>query len=479
MASLTRLIARNTAIHTTGKLLNLPIVLIVVAVMTRALGPEGFGGYSTIIAFLQFFGITANFGLLLTANRLLGETATETARSRLMSNLFTLRFFSSLIFLSLAPLLALLFPYPAAVKQGMFITALSFLAISLAETLVPVFQRELRMGYVAAAELAARFTLLAGVALTAYFHAGLLWFLAAIVAGSAMQFLMMRIFTGKFIELHLAFDWTVWRKIIGISWPIGLSILFNLIYLKADTIILSALRTQTEVGFYGAAYRVLDQLTGFATMFIGLLMVPLTAAWVARDQTRFRRIYQRAFDAYAVVAWPLLVGAWLIGERLMIFVAGSAFAASGKILAILMIGMTFVFFSTLFGHVVVVVDKQRPMIWGYVITAVAGFSAYALTIPRFGIWGAAWSTVGAEALIMILTAAMVWRATRAPLELSIFSKGLLASIILGLFLYFTRVFPLAIPLFGGALIYFAALYAFGGIKKELIRDIVSLRNSPS
>lgn len=477
MGSLTSAIARNTAIHTFGKLLNLPIVLIVVAIMTRSLGPEGFGGYSTIIAFLQFFGITANFGLLLTANRLLGESATREEHSRLMSNLFTLRFFSSLIFLAIAPFIALLFPYPLIVKQGMFITALSFLAISLAETLVPIFQKEFRMSYVAVSEIIARLVLLAGVALAAYFHASLLWFMLAIVVGSAAQFILMRIFTGKFVHLRFAFDWPLWRRIIQLSWPIGISILFNLVYLKADTVILSALRSQTEVGFYGAAYRVLDQLTAFATMFIGLIMAPITAAWVARDQVKFQRIYQRAFDAYAVIAFPLLVGAWIIGTPLMSFVAGREFELSGKILAVLMVGMTFVFFSTLWGHVVVVINKQRFMIWGYVATAVVGLSAYALTIPRFGLWGAAWSTVGTEALIMILTALMVWRFTHAPLELTIFSKSILASIILGLFLYLTRTFNLALPLLGGTLIYFITLYALGGIKKETLREILSLKST--
>lgn len=532
MGALTRSIARNTAIHSLGKLLNLPIVLIVVAIMARSLGPEGFGGYSTVIAFLQFFGITANFGLLLTANRLLGEISSSppprkeedakrgglaakmlrnpsrhganevsergraqaaastlgepTAvfaqgypaqhpfdKSHLMSNLLTLRFFSSLVFLTIAPLIALLFPYPTVVKQAMFITALSFLAISLAETLVPLFQKELRMGYVAVAEIIARLVLLAGVALAAYFHAGLLWFMVAIVIGSAAQFILMRIFTGKFVHLQWAFDWPLWRRIIKISWPIGISILFNLVYLKADTVILSALRSQTEVGFYGAAYRVLDQLTAFATMFIGLIMAPITAAWVSRDQVKFQRIYQRAFDAYAVIAFPLLVAAWIIGKPLMAFVAGAEFTVSGDILAVLMVGMTFVFFSTLWGHVVVVINKQRPMIWGYVATAILGLTAYAFTIPRFGIWGAAWSTVGAEALIMILTAIMVWRTTRASLEFPVFFKSLFSSIILGFFLYLTRTMNLVIPIFGGTLIYFVALYALGGIKKETLKEIIS------
>src|SRR3990167_1012591 len=196
--SLTRAVARNTFVQLIGRVISIALALIVVAIMTRALGPEGFGGYSIIIAFLQFFGITVDFGLTLTANRMLGALGANSEfranlrisnsqilkfesdsqfASRLMSNLMTLRFFSALIFLGIAPLVALLFPYPAEVKQGMFLTSLSFLAIIMGQTLVPVFQKELRMGYVAASEIIGRAVLVAAIALAAYLNLGLLWFL--------------------------------------------------------------------------------------------------------------------------------------------------------------------------------------------------------------------------------------------------------------------------------------------------------------
>ena len=69
---LARNIAKNTAVHIVGRAISTILALFVVGIMTRALGPDGFGGYSTIIAFLQFLGITVDFGLTLTANRMLG-----------------------------------------------------------------------------------------------------------------------------------------------------------------------------------------------------------------------------------------------------------------------------------------------------------------------------------------------------------------------------------------------------------------------
>ncbi|OGL67097.1 hypothetical protein A3B21_04800 [Candidatus Uhrbacteria bacterium RIFCSPLOWO2_01_FULL_47_24] len=503
--SLTRAVARNTFVQLIGRVISIALALIVVAIMTRALGPDGFGGYSIIIAFLQFFGITVDFGLTLTANRMLSEIHNSpqpplTLRggdnsnpplkirggaggvmndaSRLMSNLMTLRFVSAIVFLGLAPLVALFFPYPPEVKQGILLTSFSFLAVIMGQTLTPIFQKELRMGYVVVAELIGRVVLLAGVTLAAYFSAGLLWFMAAVVAGSIAQYIATRKAASKFIKLRFAFDREIWKKIIRTSWPIGVSIIFNLIYLKADTIILSVLRPQAEVGFYGAAYRVIDQFTAVATMFIGLVLPPLTAAWVAGNRERFTRIYQGAFDAYTIIAFPLMVGALMLGTKLMAFVAGANFAASGTVLGILMLGMVAIFFSTLFGHVIVVLNKQKPMILGYAATAVLGLTAYALVIPHYGMFGAAWTTVGTEFLIMLITFMVVSRVTKLKPNNFVLWRSILASAIMGYTLYIFSTYHFLVLLFGGTLIYGIALFALGGIKKEMIREILSIRSLP-
>ena len=529
--SLTRAIARNTLIQFAGRAVSLALALIVLGIMTRALGPVGFGGYATIISFLQFFGIVVDFGLTLTANRMLGaipslssrdgrreEAATKMLQSpsghgsaeggergraqaaastqgaptavfertssaahpdsTLMSNLMTIRFFSALIFLGMAPLVALLFPYPATVKMGMFLTTLSFLAIIMGQTLVPLFQKELRMGYVVASELAGRVVLLIGVAMAAYLRAGLLAFMGAVVISSIVQYLVLRFYAGRYITLRFAFDQAVWKDILQTSWPIGVSIIFNLIYLKADTIFLSVLQPQATVGFYSASYRVIDQFTALATMFIGLVLPPLTAAFVARDTARFKKIYQGAFDGYAVIAFPLLVGALVLGVPLMRFIAGEEFGISGTILGIHMVAMTTVFFSTFFGHVVVVLNKQHSMIKWYAINAAFGLMAYALTIPRFGMFGAAWSTVGTEMLILIMTAIVVISTTRIVPSLTLVWKSIISALLMGYLLHILPALPVLLLVAIGVAVYGLALYALGGIKKEMLREIISIRSLP-
>ena len=63
--SYTRKIAHNTIIQIIGKGISTVIGVIVIAMLTRYLGQSGFGQYTTIMAFLQFFGVLVDMGLYL------------------------------------------------------------------------------------------------------------------------------------------------------------------------------------------------------------------------------------------------------------------------------------------------------------------------------------------------------------------------------------------------------------------------------
>ena len=122
--SLNSRITKNSLIHIGGKLVSMLLGLVAVAIMTRYLGQEGFGYYTTVVAFLQFFGILVDFGLTLTAIQMISKVKVD--MSRVMSNIMTFRVISAIIFIGLAPVVVLFFPYPSVIKIGVLITAASF-----------------------------------------------------------------------------------------------------------------------------------------------------------------------------------------------------------------------------------------------------------------------------------------------------------------------------------------------------------------
>lgn len=159
----------------------------------------------------------------------------------------------------------------------------------------------------------------------------------------------------------------------------------------------------------------------------------------------------------------------------MVFVAGGEFALSGTILKILMLGTGMIFLGTLFGHIIVAVQKQKKMIWGY--AAVAGISlvGYLILIPKYSFWAAAWITVFSEGAIACLTLFVVYKTTKIFPSFKILLKALLASFAMSLSIILFEQFNLFIVFVLACVVYFVVLYLVKGFSKEMVLEIISLR----
>lgn len=464
--SLTRAIAGNTAVQVAGKFVGNVLGIVTIGVMTRALGRNGYGEFTTAISFLQFFGILVDFGLTLTMIRMIADEKADEAR--IVSNIFTLRLLSGAVFFGLAPVLALAFPYGAPVKTAIAIGALSFFAMASSQVLNGIFQKHLATGRAAVADVAGRSVLLAGAVAAAAYHAGLLAFVAAFAFANVVQFVLAFAFARRFTRVGLAFDLAMWRAIVRESWPIGVSIAFNLVYLKGDVIILSLTRSQAEVGLYGAAYKVLDVITIVPMIFMGLVLPVLAAAWSAGKKEEFGRKMGRAFDALTLLALPLAFGTAPVASDLMALVAGREFAASGPYLTVLMFACAAVFWSALFGHAVVAIGLQRRMIAAYAVDAVLSLALYAYAVPRHGGLGAAWVTVFAEGFIAIATAFAVIKATRVTPPMRTFVRAFAASALMAATVAAAAPLHVLVRVLLGMAVYATLLAAFGVLTKEML-----------
>lgn len=282
-------VAYNTIIQFSSKIIATGLGLIAIAIITRDLGQVGFGEYTAAMTFLSFFGIIADLGLTLITVQMISRPGIN--EQKILGNLLGLRLVSALIFLGLAPITVLLFPYSANIKLAVTIATASFLFIALNQILVGLFQKYLRLDKVSIAEVANRIILLVGIILAVKYNSGLSGIMLATVAASAINFLLLFLFSKKITRINLRFDFALWQEIIIRSWPLALTITLNLIYLKADTLLLSILPRSSElgiiaeVGIYGAAYKVIDVVITFPFMFAGIILPIITLAWAKERQT--------------------------------------------------------------------------------------------------------------------------------------------------------------------------------------------------
>lgn len=474
MPSTSRTIIAQTGIQVLGKIASIGFGVAAIAIITRSLGREGYGWYATVMAYLQLFGIAVDLGLNVLAPTVLAADSLQSiansstshsenpqpsaigyrlSASAILSNIFTIRLTAAVIVFALAALVAFFIPaYPTSVRIGIALATFSFLGIVLQQILLAPFQVAANMRWPTIAEVVGRAILVAGVAYAAWQGLGLLAMVVATVVGNVAMFALTFVAARRLMPIRLAFDFAVWRDIMRRSWPIALSIIFNLVYLRADAVILSLLQPADHVGIYAAPYRLLDVLTQFPHMVMGLVLPMLAAAWVAGDRARFHERLQRTFDGFALIGLPIAAGAIVLGAPIMTLVAGPQFTVSGPVLGVLALALVGIFFGQPFGYGVVAVGAQRRMMWGYAAVAAVTLIGYLVTIPIWSYWGAAWMTVASEIAIATLTFRMVRSASGFRLSWILAGSALLASIIMAIALVLLPI-PIIPRIAAGAIIY--------------------------
>ncbi len=467
-------IAANTVIQVATKVMSTGLSLIAMAMITRYLGQYGFGQFTTAVTFVTFFSIAADLGLTLVTTQLISRPGADL--DKVMGNLFSFRLVTAVIIIALAPLVVLFFPYEMVVKQGVAIAAVAFFFVIMTQIFVSLFQRELRTDRIAVAEFIGRIVVLgatAGAIALGWGVPGVLW---AMAAANAASFLFHYIYARAYVRLRWCYDPAIWRDIMSRSWPLIITIVMNLVYLKTDTLLLSLLKTQEEVGLYGAAYRVIDVLVTVPFMIGGTVLPVFAARWLAGDRESFRRVWQKVFEASIIIAAPLVAGGFVLATPIMRLVAGEDFTASGPILSVLIFAVGCVFMSAFFSYTMISFDRQRKMIPAYIITAVLSLVLYLVLIPRFSYIAAAGITVFSELLISLLAWRLVRREGALRLRGRVALTALAAAAIMGASIHFLAIptdtiWQLAVVLVFGALVYCGVLYGLGGVTKADIAMI--------
>ncbi len=473
--STTRQIAHNTIIQIIGKTFSIFFGLIAIGMMGRYLGTEKFGWYITTITFLQFIGILIDFGLIPVTAQMMSEPEFE--KKELFKNLLSFRFFTALIFLGISPLVAIFLPYPEEVKTAILFSTISFLSVAMSQVLVGFYQAKLKMYIQVIAESLSRIVLVVGLWFLIKQQAGFIPVMWVMVISSVTYTLILWVIAAKNTPVGFGFNFSIWKAVIKKMWPISISVIFNVIYLKGDALLLTLFRGQTEVGLYGAAYRVIDILSQTAMMMMGVILPILTFNWSRGLKVEFRKRYQQAFDALMLFAVPITIGTIVLAPQIINLIFEKKFAEAGGALQILAIAVFGVFLGAVFGHTAVAINRQKQTMWIFISDAILTFAGYLIFIPKYGMYGAAWMTVFSELYAGFLLFFMVRHYTQEKLYFKTFGKILFASILMCLALMYFNHLNVILNALIGLLVYGVVLLGIGGISKNTIKEILSIKNT--
>ena len=197
------------------------------------------------------------------------------------------------------------------------------------------------------------------------------------------------------------------RKALRESLPLWMASLLSVLYFRVDTLFLRAMAGDTELGAYGAAYKLFE-----GSMFVPSVLLAVTFPLLARahQDLPVRQHLERHVATLLLVIGSLGAATCLIGGPWIIRVIfGAGFARSVASLRVLSVGIPLVFLNYGLTHFLVARDLGRVTTWLALMMLVLNVTLDLALIPGGKGPGAAWATVLSEvALTACCFVALRW-----------------------------------------------------------------------
>jgi O-antigen/teichoic acid export membrane protein len=424
-------LAKNTfwlgASNIAGRLLR-SIIIIYAA---RVLGSGSWGAFSYAITLAAFLTIFTDFGINHVINRDLAKTTDDDERRNLISTSFFLK-----IGLLVPGVLLLIFVAPHISNIPEAIPLFSIVALivigdtmrEFAGSVNRAFERMEReivfYGVTNLGIIVFGFLFLAWSKTAEAFAYG---YAAGTTLGTLTSFWMLRHELG---QIFSRFTTSLIKPILSSSWPFAISGFLGILMLNTDIILIGWFLDADQVGYYSAPQRII-QILYLIPSVIATSALPMFARLAQEKSNSLRPIVEKIMGVTLGLAFPIAIGGTILGADIISLVFGSAYLPGAVPFQILMATMIVDFPAVILSNMIFAHNQQRSLI---IFSALGGFSNVTLDlllIPKFGIIGSAWATLGAQ----IIGNAYLWFTAKKimPFNMARHLNGIiLGTILMGL-----------------------------------------------
>jgi len=269
-------------------------------------------------------------------------------------------------------------------------------------------------------------------------------------------------------------DLIFWKTLLRHALPIGFSLAIAQIFFTVDTVMLGFMRSDEEVGYYNAAYKIIMLFIMVAMAYHDAIF-PVISHFYKTSLDSLRKLVSGTERLMAAIAMPLAVGGFILARPIMDLLYGAGYEGGIIAFQILIWAVFILYINVGYSRGLLACNREKWYLAGAAIPAVINVIANFILIPPLGLIGAATGTVLAQASAFLVIYIGFKKVALVPFHRYIF-KPSLASIIMAAFLFWglnganLSLFPL---IAGGAFIYGVLFYLMKGITKEDIRLVQS------
>lgn len=399
-------VAWNTSAQLIGRIVGAGTTFFLSILIARGFGAEGYGDFAKVTTYVALFYLLADFGM----NAIYLQRQ-EAAWGELLG----VRVVGSVVLMFLAIAILVFLPqgasqgYTAAVRLGIIIFLPSILFQAIITTANAQFQRRLRYDLATIAIIVGSLVTIASAWLLV--RIGVLGVIGGIGIGSLIAAVTALFFVQKLgSSLRPTITSSSLLSYITRSFPLGMTLVFNLIYFRADHLILALSRSTAEVGIYGLAYKVFEFPLSVPTFFMNSvypLLLTQQAQSAKLKAQNVQNIVWKSGIFLLLTSLFLLLVFWLAAP--LFTHIRPEFGQSTGALRVLSLGLPFFFLSSLTMWTLIATGKYTPLVFIYAFSMIVNIVLNVWFVPTHGFMAAAWITVISEAMVLLFSGAALWK----------------------------------------------------------------------
>ena len=451
-------VARNTIVLVTLRVLMPAMAVSLVLLLSRVLGVEGMGRYTLAFSFLYMFNAIAPLGLSAIITR-------DGARDRnnlesLLANATSLGILSSLIMTLCMAGLTTLLNYDDETGMAILILSLAILPCTVGAFQDSAFVALERLDYLALGTVAEYILKVGGGIALLLSGYGLDAVLIVAVLGRVLGCIISAGFLRKLnIRTRLGLDNESTRNLLRLAPTFIFIGIFATLYWRIDIFMLSKLQPVEDVGYYGAAWRMLE-LAMVVPQSLCLSLYPQISSAAVNNLDQLHRIGGGAIRYLLALSLPAAIGITLLAGPLLELLYGTEFSAASDTLSVLI--LTLIPYGVVRYHAYVLLgaNQQRIDLALNIVMSIINIMLNLALIPAFGHLGAAIATFISICIYGLLQYGYLVRklpGRAAPMTLP--PVVLVACTLMALCVWLMRDLNLMLVILSAALVYGGSLLA--------------------
>lgn len=402
-------VLKNTSYQTFARILTSGSGFLISILIARSFGATTYGDYIKITSFVALFYLLCDFGI--NAIFLQRKDSQESFKY-----LLSLRLIIAAALFVVANAIAFFLPYSSSfgtgfspfVKIGILIFSLELFIQSILFCANAIFQKKLRYDLWAKSLGIGSLVSVSLVALAVYTGQSLHTALFAIVfsgfvsAGLALFYAKEKIFPMR-VDIKIS------KELITASIPLGLILVFNLVYFRIDSLILAVFKSSVDVGIYGLSFLFFDFLLALP-LFISHSIYPILLA-TKEKKNQFLNLTRSYFLIYLGLSFLIAIPFWFATPLFSLINP----ELSGAItpFRILLLSLPFFFLTSFLQWILITYKKTGYLMTVYFISMCANIIFNFIFIPQYSYIAAAVITGICEAFVFIFLLYKVMRLRHA------------------------------------------------------------------